>query len=128
MLLLDHFKLTVFELADEHHLTRPQLFVLYWIRKHGELAMGQVAQVLHCDASNVTGIVDRLVTQNMIDRRESPQDRRTKALHLTAHGQKIIDAMVAALPSKMGYTTLSADEQAALHRITQKLCSQPGVR
>lgn len=75
MTLLGRFKQELARIADERGLTQVQLAALYMVQQHGELAMGKVAHVLHCDPSNVTGIVDRLVSHNLVTRQENPTDR-----------------------------------------------------
>ena len=44
---------------------------------------------MHCEASNVTGIVDRLEARGLIERRPSAEDRRVKMLALTEEGQEL---------------------------------------
>lgn len=119
--LLDTVKAVTFQLAEAHGLTRMQLFVLYLLERQGEAAMGQVAGSLHCDASNVTGIVDRLVAGGLVSRQELASDRRTKTLQLTAKGKKAIAALKAELPIRLGCDKLSSQDAAALHSITGKL-------
>lgn len=51
-----------------------------------ELPMSTVADRLGCDASNVTGMVDRLEARNLLERRDDPRDRRVKLIALTAEG------------------------------------------
>lgn len=55
----------------------------------GPLPMRDLAQRLCCDASNVTGIVDHLEAQGLVERRVAPADRRVKKLVLTDAGQKV---------------------------------------
>jgi MarR family transcriptional regulator, organic hydroperoxide resistance regulator len=50
------------------------------------LAMSALADALYCHASNVTGIVDRLESRGLVERRTGPGDRRVKTLVLTAEG------------------------------------------
>ncbi len=50
--------------------------------------MSALAERLVCDASNVTGIVDRLEARGLIERREASRDRRLKMLALTEHGRR----------------------------------------
>ena len=119
--LLDVFKLTTARLADAHNLTRVQLFVLYRLAEQGEMAMGGIAGALHCDASNVTGIVDRLVAGDLISRHELASDRRTKTLRLTAKGQQTVAALKADLPKMLGCDKLTGNDVACLHDIAQKL-------
>jgi DNA-binding MarR family transcriptional regulator len=51
--------------------------------------MGEIANFLHCDPSNVTGIVDNLEEKGMAERRPSPEDRRVKLIELTAAGRRV---------------------------------------
>jgi DNA-binding MarR family transcriptional regulator len=53
--------------------------------------MRELAQRLCCDASNVTGIVDRLETRGLVERRTAPDDRRVKRLVLTEAGKSLRD-------------------------------------
>jgi DNA-binding MarR family transcriptional regulator len=50
------------------------------------LAMSALADALYCHASNVTGIVDRLESRGLVERRTGAGDRRVKTLVLTAEG------------------------------------------
>ena len=51
--------------------------------------MGAMADLLHCDPSNVTGIVDTLEDRNLARRKPSQADRRVKVVELTAAGKKL---------------------------------------
>lgn len=51
--------------------------------------MGEIAVALHCDRSNVTGIVDGLEERGLVRRTSSPADRRVKLIELTAEGRRI---------------------------------------
>ena len=51
--------------------------------------MSALAELLFCDASNVTGIADRLEARGLIERRGAGGDRRVKVLALTTAGQEI---------------------------------------
>jgi len=53
------------------------------------LPMGELAQRLCCDASNVTGIVDHLEGRGLVERRVAPSDRRVKHLVLTDAGRTL---------------------------------------
>src|SRR5438045_231532 len=74
--------------------------------------MSELAEQLLCDASNVTGIVDRLEARGLVERRASPEDRRVKLLCLTDAGEALRDRVVERMeqpPPELG--TLSPDEQ-----------------
>jgi DNA-binding MarR family transcriptional regulator len=119
--LLGRFKQEMGLIADERGLTAVQLAALYRIDEHGELAMGKVAHVLHCDPSNVTGIVDRLVMHKLVTRQECPTDRRAKTITLTAEGKKVVDQIMAIMPGRLGCEKLSDDERQAIHSAVQKM-------
>jgi DNA-binding MarR family transcriptional regulator len=123
IMLLNRTKSAAVQLAEEEGLTRMQLFALYSVAHSGGLAMGQVADVLQCDASNVTGIVDRMVAQDLVIRTESARDRRAKTIQLTAKGEKVVAQLSSLLPTKLGCDRLNDEERQSLHGIIQKLCN-----
>src|SRR5438045_5870604 len=50
------------------------------------MPMSALAERLFCDASNVTGIADRLETRGLVRRQSAEGDRRVKALTITPAG------------------------------------------
>lgn len=59
--------------------------------------MGEIAELLRCDPSNVTGIADALEARGLARRHPSETDRRVKALGLTAKGQRMRQRALAEL-------------------------------
>jgi DNA-binding MarR family transcriptional regulator len=53
----------------------------------GAIPMGALAKALHCDASNVTWLADRLEARGFVERHTAPTDRRVKTLSLTEAGR-----------------------------------------
>src|SRR6266571_663211 len=53
------------------------------------MPMSALAERLFCDASNVTGIADRLETRGLVRRQSAEGDRRVKALTITRAGMKL---------------------------------------
>jgi DNA-binding MarR family transcriptional regulator len=51
--------------------------------------MGEIATFLHCDPSNVTGIVDGLEERGFAERRPAEHDRRVKLIALSAEGRRL---------------------------------------
>src|SRR5436309_2716928 len=66
-----------------------QCHVLHLIEPGRPLPMSRLAGTLSCDASNVTGLVDRLESRGLVRRQSSPEDRRVKVLQLTATGARL---------------------------------------
>jgi DNA-binding MarR family transcriptional regulator len=76
-------------LAQDLELAPMQLHALKLIEPGAEVPMRALAQSLFCDPSNVTGIVDRLESRGLIERRGSAEDRRVKILTLTPEGERV---------------------------------------
>lgn len=53
--------------------------------------MVELSRVLFTDKSNVTGIVDRLESQQLVERKTDPSDRRVILITLTAQGRQLRD-------------------------------------
>jgi DNA-binding MarR family transcriptional regulator len=72
--------------AHEFDLSPMGLKLLYMLKPGDAAPMSHLAETLFCDASNVTGIVDRLEARGLIERRDNPSDRRVKLIALTGEG------------------------------------------
>jgi MarR family transcriptional regulator, organic hydroperoxide resistance regulator len=82
------------QIAAEFRLSPPQVHALRLLEPEQPLPMGRLACALGCDASNVTGIVDRLEQRGLIERRPSDRDRRVKVLVVTPQGAKVRKALM----------------------------------
>ncbi|GAA1582218.1 MarR family winged helix-turn-helix transcriptional regulator [Actinoplanes couchii] len=78
-------------IAAELGLTPAQALALVNLR--GPAPMRDLADILSCDASNVTGIVDGLEKRGLVTRRPDPADRRVKHLVLTTEGSRRRDQL-----------------------------------
>jgi DNA-binding MarR family transcriptional regulator len=105
-------------LAAELQLSPAQCHVLHLIEPGRPIPMGRLAETLACDASNVTGLVDRLESRGLVRRRPSAEDRRVKVLDLTETGSRLraqlLDRMTTP-PTTLD--RLSVSEQRTLVRI-----------
>ncbi|MGC1167182.1 MAG: MarR family transcriptional regulator [Solirubrobacterales bacterium] len=59
--------------------------------------MSEIATVLHCDNSNVTGIVDGLEEKGLVTRQPSRSDRRVKLIAPTPKGRKVRARLIGAI-------------------------------
>ena len=55
--------------------------------------MGRIADILCCDGSTVTWIVDRLEGRGLVERRSDPRDRRVRLVALTPEGRRVRDEL-----------------------------------
>jgi MarR family transcriptional regulator, organic hydroperoxide resistance regulator len=76
-------------LAAEFDLTPGQGMALRRLEPGQPVPMNSLAGLLACDASNITGIVDKLEARGLIERQASPGDRRVKMLTVTARGAEL---------------------------------------
>ncbi|MFF3375262.1 MarR family winged helix-turn-helix transcriptional regulator [Streptomyces sp. NPDC002680] len=76
------------EAATQHSLTGAQARLLSLLSL-GPLPMRQLARKLRCEPSNVTGIVDRLESRDLVERRPDPSDRRVKLAACTEEGVRV---------------------------------------
>jgi MarR family transcriptional regulator, organic hydroperoxide resistance regulator len=108
--------------AADLELSPAQCHVLHLIEPDRPLPMGQLAETLSCDASNVTGLVDRLESRGLLRRRPSAEDRRVKVLVLTRTGCRLRTLLLERMTAPpAALERLSLREQRALVRILTRL-------
>jgi DNA-binding MarR family transcriptional regulator len=81
----------------EHGLSPGHMKMLTMLDPDQPKPMGVMADMMHCDASQVTWLVDRLEEPGFVERRTLPGDRRVKTIALTPAGvefrRRIVDLM-----------------------------------
>jgi MarR family transcriptional regulator, organic hydroperoxide resistance regulator len=109
------------QLAQEFDLAPMQLRALKELQPDGEVPMSALASHLFCDASNVTGIVDRLEARGLIERRPSAEDRRVKMLRVTQEGARVRERLVERMSEPPpAIARMSAEDQRALRDLLLK--------
>jgi MarR family transcriptional regulator, organic hydroperoxide resistance regulator len=105
------------ELWREFDLMPPQQMAL-GLLLDAPRPMGELAQFMHCDNSNITGIVDRLTERGLVERLPAEGDRRVKLVALTDEGRELANEVARrrALPPDE-ITDLSETDLRRLHRI-----------
>ncbi len=73
-----------YDLRSEE-LTVPQFAILSHATPEG-VPLSEISARMLCDNSNLTGIVDRLISKGLVERRPDPQDRRVSLICLTSQG------------------------------------------
>jgi DNA-binding MarR family transcriptional regulator len=76
------------------NLTMPQLKSLICVAENNGATSGQIARRLGVGLSTVTGIVDRLAEQDLVTRREDPDDRRITRVLPTPRAQVLVDELL----------------------------------
>jgi DNA-binding MarR family transcriptional regulator len=89
--------------------------------------MGEIAELLGCDPSNVTGIVDALEGRGLAGRRPSAADRRVKVIELTAAGEELHAEVIGRLSEPPQWLSgLSATDKRALRDVLKRAHGAPG--
>lgn len=107
---------------QEYGLTWVQLHTLCLLDPANPVPMNVISCQLACDASNVTGIVDRLSGNGLAERQDDPHDRRLKLIALTARGVQVRGAVIRDLQrlAPDGFAQLSDEERQQLQRLLAK--------
>jgi DNA-binding MarR family transcriptional regulator len=92
------------------------LNVMMLLRSNGPQTMGKLAEALDVSVASTTGIVDRMESKNLVERRRSATDRRVVEVHISTGGEEWFRAMEAerrsALTTLLG--EISGSDLAAL--------------
>jgi DNA-binding MarR family transcriptional regulator len=81
-------------LRDNFDITLPRFDLMAQLDKApAGMKLGELSQRLMVSNGNITGLVDRLVAQGLLDRQPAPNDRRAQLVRLTAEGRKSFRAM-----------------------------------
>lgn len=108
-------------IASEFDLSPMGIKTLYLLEPGVEVPMSRVAEQCGCDASNITGIVDRMESRGLIERRDSPRDRRVKLIALTDEGAEVQAQVLERLyEPPAAIAALSVEDQRALRDIMRR--------
>jgi MarR family 2-MHQ and catechol resistance regulon transcriptional repressor len=103
-------------------ITVPQFMILNYATPEG-VPLSEISVRMLCDNSNLTGIVDRLISKGYVERRPDPQDRRVSLICLTTAGaeklRRIKPRHHARVSRRM--RTLSHDQVYELRNLLQQL-------
>ena len=81
-------------------LTMPQVRVVFLLLQERSLRMSDLASALDVSVSRATGLVDRLVGKDMVNRWQDPEDRRSVLCSLTERGLELGQRLLAARRSR----------------------------
>lgn len=117
-----HIQSVLREKLAENGITWPQYHALYHIGEDG-IPANELARELDCNASNMTGLIDRMMENQWVFREHSAEDRRVWLVKLTPEGAELKSRLI---PKHHGnienlMSILSEQELAELKRLLEKL-------
>src|ERR1700754_4034785 len=81
-------------LRDTFDVTLPRFDLMAQLDKNpGGMTLGELSSRMMVSNGNVTGLVERLLAQGLLDRRPSPNDRRAQLVSLSGEGRRAFRAM-----------------------------------
>lgn len=75
----------------EHGVTAAQSFVIFDIMNNEGTSIKDIALRVELDSPAVTSLVDRLVREDLVERKEDPDDRRSLKMYLTGKGRLLVE-------------------------------------
>src|SRR5262249_8228285 len=104
-------RLAVLDLAPAHAGT------LRVLHARPGISQQVLSSMLGAPPSRLVVLVDELEERGLVERRDSPEDRRVYALHLTHKGTEVLEAIgkIAREHDDAICSALTADEREALH-------------
>jgi len=78
----------------QHGVTSTQYAVLFVLWEEDGLSLTDLGKRLYFDGPTITGIVDRMERDNLVERRRDNTDRRVIKVHLTKMGKNLRDTLL----------------------------------
>jgi DNA-binding MarR family transcriptional regulator len=105
------------ELESRYHLTGPQMVLLRRLHQRGPTSPGDLARDVFLSQATVSGILDRLETAGLVERKREHADRRRVTVHLSDHGADLAQAMPVPLQETFAasLSTLPLEQQAEIN-------------
>jgi DNA-binding MarR family transcriptional regulator len=115
-------KYAMMDIAEAHHITMMQALTLCLLEPNQSVPMKALSTFMACDPSNITTIIEQLVVEGFVDRKEAVYDRRVKTLTITESGLALRDRFLEVTTSTRlpHLDKLSDDEIEELTKILEK--------
>jgi MarR family transcriptional regulator, 2-MHQ and catechol-resistance regulon repressor len=97
--------------------------VLEMLLHKGPLAVNTIGASVGLTSGSISVAIDRLAARQLAERRDDPEDRRARVVHLTAKGRKLIERAFVRHTAAMERAAagLSKSERAQAIRLLKKL-------
>ncbi len=114
--LLGHVIQDFMGFMKQNGLSMPQVHVLMHLFHAGECQVSEVGGHMQASPAAASQLVERLVQQGLVERREDPDNRRVKKLRLTAKGLQLIRQGILSNPTlEEVFSSLTEEQRLAIH-------------
>jgi DNA-binding MarR family transcriptional regulator len=110
----------------EAGLSMPQMVALYMLRKRGSSTISALADKLSLSLAATSHLVERMVQQQLVERKEDAADRRQKQVALAPAGAALLDRLLEARLHESGqlFAALPTDLHDQLERVLAQVVEQ----
>lgn len=108
--------------------TAVQGMVLAFLAEEDDVTSGTLGSRAQLDSATLTGIIDRLARAELVERRDSPDDRRAVRIRLTEKGRTVSRAIRDLIvPENRSFLSNLTDEEEMIFRtLLRKVLSRGG--
>lgn len=78
------------EMMKNFPIPQSHVKVLFYLKRHGDSSISEIAKNLIISKPNMTPIIDKLISENMVNRYDDPNDRRILRIELTKKAHEVI--------------------------------------
>ena len=111
-----------------YKLTTSQFFLLIALYEENGILISKLAEKVALDKATLTGIIDRLERDGLVERRDDPKDRRAIRVYLTPKAESLREELLEIYHRNNSrfLSVLSEEEREVFERVVQKLESIRG--
>jgi MarR family transcriptional regulator, organic hydroperoxide resistance regulator len=80
--------------CSDYGITATQSFVILDLLDHDGSSVKDIAFRIQLDSPAVTGVIDRLLKEKLVQRIEDPSDRRSLQIFLTPNGRNLAEELI----------------------------------
>lgn len=114
---------TVWGAGGIEGLTAPHFAILLHLNHRGPLSPSELSDILLVTQGNITGLIQRMQKQGLVERRRSSSDRRVLKIGITHAGTEKLDVIRPTWEKmvKQAFQPLNQGEQETLQKLLGKL-------
>ncbi|MGD0277209.1 MAG: MarR family transcriptional regulator [Syntrophales bacterium] len=112
--------------VSELNITPIQALVLGFLNDEDQVTSSELGRRTDLDSATLTGILDRLETAQLIERKGNPDDRRSIKIHLTKRGKALADKAIRLIveANREFLKMLTENEKGELRTLIRKIRNQ----
>ncbi len=112
--------------AHESGLSWAQMAVLMHLHYRGPREVMACGELLQLSPAGASQMIERMVQQGLVQRSESPDDRRVRLVHLTETGRQVMDEIIQAQQGWLEQllALLTGEQRAAVSQALRTLTEQ----